>query len=125
MVASTRKGKQILNVSAGDEAAVVVPVDGDKVATVSSNRKLLIFDRAEVNELTRGKGVILQRVKGATLADVRVFSAEYGLSWSDSAGRVFATHIDDLADWVGLRAQAGKNVPKGFPRTNSFGPAFE
>ncbi|MEO1709930.1 MAG: DNA topoisomerase IV subunit A [Pseudomonadota bacterium] len=125
VIASTRKGKQILNVSAGDEAAIVIPAEGDKVATVGSNRKLLIFDRAEVNELTRGKGVILQRVKGATLADVRVFSTEYGLSWSDSAGRVFATHIDDLEDWVGLRAQAGRAAPKGFPRNNSFGPAFE
>ncbi|MEM8972654.1 MAG: DNA topoisomerase IV subunit A, partial [Pseudomonadota bacterium] len=84
IVASTRKGKQVLNVSDPDEAKACVPVDGDMVAVVGENRKLLVFTLGEVNEMTRGKGVILQRLKGTALSDVRVFSGTEGLTWLDS-----------------------------------------
>jgi topoisomerase-4 subunit A len=124
VVASTRKGKQVLNVTEPEEAKLCVPIDGDHVATVGENRKLLIFKLDEVNEMTRGKGVILQRFADGKLADVRVFKKADGLTWLDSAGRTFTLSWSELKDWVGLRAQAGRLVPKGFPRSNSFGPAF-
>jgi topoisomerase IV subunit A len=124
VVASTRKGKQVLNVTEPEEAKLCVPVDGDHVAVVGENRKLLIFKLDEVNEMTRGKGVILQRFADGKLADVRVFKKADGLTWLDSAGRTFTLSWSELRDWVGVRAQAGRIVPKGFPRSNSFGPAF-
>ncbi len=124
IVASTRKGKQVLNVSDPDEAKAVVPVEGDMVAVVGENRKLLVFTLGEVNEMTRGKGVILQRLKGTALSDIRVFSGTEGLTWLDAAGRTYTLSLEDLEQWYGLRAQAGKIVPKGFPRSNKFGPAF-
>ena len=73
VVAMTRKGKQVLNVDEPAEACCCVPVDGDTVATIGENRKMLIFPLEEVNEMTRGKGVILQRFKDGSLSDVRVF----------------------------------------------------
>jgi topoisomerase-4 subunit A len=125
VVASTRKGKQVLNVEAGAEACVCVPVgDGDHVATIGENRKMLIFKLDELNEMTRGKGVILQRFKDGGLSDVRVFARKEGLSWLDSAGRTFTLPWSELRDWIGERAQAGRLAPKGFPRSNKFGPAF-
>jgi topoisomerase-4 subunit A len=124
VVASTRKGKQVLNVTEPEEAKLIVPVDGDTIATVGENRKLLIFKLDEVNEMTRGKGVILQRFADGKLADARVFKKADGLTWLDSAGRTFTLSWSELRDWVGVRAQAGRIVPKGFPRSNSFGPAF-
>ena len=124
VIASTRKGKQILNVSEPEEARVCVPAEGDYVATIGENRKLLIFKRDEVNEMTRGKGVIMQRFKDGGLSDVRVFKKSDGLTWIDSAGREFALAWSELREWVGERAQAGRVVPKGFPRSNSFGPRF-
>ena len=124
VIASTRKGKQVLNVSEGEEALCIVPVEGDMVATVGDSRKLLVFPLAEVNEMNRGKGVILQRIKDGVLTDVRVFASDAGLTWLDSAGRTFTLAGDDLTEWVGQRAQTGKVVPKGFPRSNKFGPAF-
>jgi topoisomerase-4 subunit A len=123
-VASTRKGKQVLNVSEPEEARLAVPAEGDHVATVGENRKLLVFSLDEVNEMTRGKGVILQRFKDGKLADARVFKKSDGLTWLDSAGRTFTLSWSELKDWVGVRAQAGRIAPKGFPRSNSFGPAF-
>jgi len=101
-----------------------VPVEGDMVAVIGENRKLLVFKLDEVNEMSRGKGVILQRFKDGGLSDVRVFAKSEGLTWIDSAGREFALSSSELRDWVGERAQAGRMAPKGFPRSNTFGPRF-
>ncbi|MCK9918219.1 hypothetical protein MXD81_54765, partial [Microbacteriaceae bacterium K1510] len=126
VVASTRKGKQVLNVAEPDEAKLVVPVPegADQVAVLGDNRKMLIFKLAEVNEMTRGKGVILQKSKGSSLADARCFKKTEGLSWIDSAGRTITMSWSELKEWVGERAQSGSAAPKGFPRSNSFGPVF-
>ncbi|MTD93599.1 DNA topoisomerase IV subunit A [Hyphomicrobium sp. xq] len=126
VVASTRKGKQVLNVTEPEEAKLIVPVPvgADHVAILGDNRKMLIFKLEEINEMTRGKGVILQKSKEGALADARVFKKADGLTWTDSAGRTFTLSWSELKEWVGARAQSGRLVPKGFPRSNSFGPAF-
>ncbi len=126
VLASTRKGKQVLNVDAPDEAKVCVPVPpgADHVATMGENRKMLVFPLEEVNEMVRGKGVILQRIKDGALIDVRPFIRKEGLTWLDPAGRTFTLEWRELGDWVGQRSQAGRVAPKGFPRSNKFGPAF-
>ena len=124
-IASTRKGRQVLNVDAPAEARVCVPVDGDHLACIGENRKMLVFALDEVNEMTRGKGVILQRHADGALIDVRVFKKKDGLTWLDAAGRTFTLSWGDLRDWIGARAQAGRLAPKGFPRSNKFGPSFD
>jgi topoisomerase-4 subunit A len=124
VVASTRKGRQVLNVSEPDEAKVCIPVDGDQVAIIGENRKLLVFALDQINEMSRGKGMILQRFKGGGLSDVRVFKKADGLTWLDPAERTFTLTWRELRDWLGVRAQAGRLAPKGFPRSNKFGPSF-
>ncbi len=126
VVAATRKGKQVLNVDVGAEACICVgvPEGADRVATIGENRKMLVFKLDEINEMTRGKGVILQRLREGALSDVRAFAKADGLTWLDAAGRTFCLSWSELKDWVGTRAQAGKLAPKGFPRSNKFGPAF-
>ncbi len=118
----TRKGKQVLNLSEPDEAVVCVPAAGDQIAVIGENRKMLVFPLAELPEMTRGKGVRLQKYKDGGIADARVFTAAEGLSWVDSAGRNFT--LADFAEWQGERAQAGLLAPKGFPKSNKFGPAW-
>src|SRR6266699_1451870 len=124
-VANTRKGKQVLNVDLPDEARAIAPVEGELVASVGENRKMLIFPIEQVPEMTRGRGVRLQRYKDGGLSDIKTFEVEKGLSWADSAGRVFAQSLKELADWRGNRADAGRLAPKGFPKTNRFGPLSE
>ncbi|MEL6375044.1 MAG: DNA topoisomerase IV subunit A [Pseudomonadota bacterium] len=124
VVALTRKGKQVLNVGAGDEALLCAPGLGDQIAVVGENRKLLVFAAEEVGEMARGKGVRLQKYAQGSLSDARVFEAQAGLSWHDSAGRQHTLDADALSEWQGLRAQAGRAVPKGFPRSTRFGPHF-
>ena len=121
LVANTRKGKQVLNVSGPDEAAICVVAEGDHIAAVGTNRKMLVFPRAQLPEMARGKGVRLQRYKDGRISDVRVFSGAAGLTWTDSAGRGHARTLDELKDWLGDRAQAGRLAPPGFPKTNKFG----
>jgi len=120
MVANTRKGKQVMNVGMPDEAKLVVPVRGDHVAVVGENRKMLVFPLSQLPEMSRGKGVRLQRYKDGGVSDIRCFAMEDGLSWDDSAGRNFVRNKDELAEWLGDRATAGRTVPKGFPRSGRF-----
>ncbi|PDT36008.1 DNA topoisomerase IV subunit A [Rhizobium sp. M10] len=120
LVANTRKGKQIMNVALPEETQLLVPVSGDHVAVVGENRKLLVFPLTQVPEMSRGKGVRLQRYKDGGISDVRCFAISDGLVWEDSAGRTFTKNKDELAEWLGDRASAGRTVPKGFPRSGKF-----
>lgn len=122
VVAMTRKGKQVLNVSAPDEALACAPAGGDMVAVIGENRKMLCFPREELNEMTRGRGVKLQRYKDGGLADAKTYNKADGLTWIDSSGRTWT--VTDLRDWTGSRAQAGRLPPKGFPKANHFGSKF-
>ncbi|MEM9683875.1 MAG: DNA topoisomerase IV subunit A, partial [Pseudomonadota bacterium] len=113
VAAQTRGGKQVLNVAADAEAAVCTPAVGDSVAVVGDNRKLLIFSLADPPEMTRGRGVMLQRYNTGGLADVVTFELEEGLAWRIGERTRVET---DIEDWIGKRAQAGRKVPRGFPR---------
>ncbi len=120
-VANTRKGKQVLNVKAGEKAAAINTVEGELVAVVGENRKMVIFPLEQVPEMARGAGVRLQRYKDGGLSDVKTFKAADGLTWLDSAGRTFTLSLKELSDWRGNRADAGRLAPKGFPKSNHFG----
>ncbi len=122
VVAMTRKGKQVLNVSEPDEALLCVPVDGDMVAVIGENRKMLCFPIQDLNEMSRGRGVRLQRYKDGSMADAKTYAKSEGLTWIDSSNRTWT--VTELRDWTGTRAQAGRLPPKGFPKANRFGPKF-
>lgn len=117
-MAQTRSGKQVLNLSGDAKAVACCPADGNHVAVVGQNRRLLIFKLDEVPEMQRGKGVILQRYKDGELSDVKVFTLANGLSWQMGGGRT-RTETDLLA-WQGKRGAAGKLPPNGFPRPARF-----
>ena len=117
-IAQTRTGKQVLNLSGGAKAVACCPADGNSVAVVGVNRKMIVFDIEEVPVLGRGKGVILQRYKEGQLADIKVFNKEDGLSWQMGGGRTRTEH--DLITWTAKRGGAGKMPPTGFPRPARF-----
>ncbi len=119
VVAQTRKGKQILNLAEGERAALCRPAEGDSVAVLGENRRLLVFPLAELNEMTRGRGVRLQRYKDGGLADVQVFDSLAGLRFGDLPGRLRT--VSELSDYRGSRAQAGSAGLRGLPKNNRFG----
>jgi len=118
MMAQTRSGKQILNVTAPAEACVCTPVQGDHVAVVGNNRKLLIFPLDQVPEMTKGRGITLQKYKDGVLSDAKTFKLKDGLTWVDRAGRTKTE--SDLKEYRAERAQAGRIVPRGFNTNNRF-----
>ncbi|MGI1664046.1 DNA topoisomerase IV subunit A [Palleronia sp. KMU-117] len=118
VIAQTRAGKQVLNVKDPARAAVCRPVSGDHVAVVGDNRKVVVFPIDELPEMTRGKGVRLQKYKDGGLSDATTFTLAEGLSWLDPAGRTRTE--TDLANWIGKRAGSGRMAPRGFPRDNRF-----
>ena len=118
VIAQTRNGKQALNLPEGVVARSCVPAEGDTVAVVGDNRKMLIFPLKELPVMARGRGITLQRYKDGGLADATVFKKADGLTWR--IGDKTRTETD-LVTWIGKRAQAGRMAPRGFAKSNRFG----
>ncbi len=121
IIASTKNGKQIMNVEDGKNKAVVsltIEDDHDHIAIIGQNRKLLIFPLDQMPQMTRGRGAILQKYKGAKMGDIISFNSATGLSWEMRGGK---TRIEtDLDSWIGKRGQVGRMPPHGFPTNNKF-----
>ena len=117
LLAEKRTGKNVLTVEAPDRLFVVADVEGDSVAVIGDNRKLLVFPLEQVPEMSRGRGVTLQGYKDGGLSDVKVFRRAEGLTWQ--LGDRTRTETA-LSGWLGNRAGAGKLPPNGFPKSNSF-----
>ena len=125
--AQTKNGKQALNLADGEKAVVCSPLmalttglldealakAGDHVAIIGDNRKLLIFPLSKVPEMSKGRGVILQRYQDGGCADAKVFTLKAGLTWMSGNGERVETA---LKEWIGQRAQAGRLPMKGFTR---------
>ena len=118
IIAQTKSGKHIINVKGDNKAKVCKKIDGDTIAVVGNNRKLLVYSIDEVPELNKGKGVILQRYKDGTLSDITTFNKEDGIIWKMTGGRQRTEK--DLLTWQGKRGGAGRMVPNGFPRPPIF-----
>ena len=129
ILAQTRTGKQVLNVKDDERALICRPVTGDHVAVVSENSKFLVFPLEELPEMTRGKGVRLQKYNQARgkqgaleldggLSDATTFAWAEGLRWQMGGGKT--RHEPDMTEWLGKRAGIGKRPPHGFPRDNRF-----
>lgn len=120
VVANTRKGKQVLNLDETGKARFCVPANGDHVAIIGENRKLLLFPLSQVAEMTRGRGVRLQKYGDGGVSDIQVFTLDNGLTWTDSSGRTWTVAAAEAGTWLGNRAEAGRLPPRGFPRNNKF-----
>ncbi|MEZ7812159.1 MAG: DNA topoisomerase IV subunit A [Paracoccaceae bacterium] len=118
LLAQTRTGKQVLTVKVGVSAALCRAVNGDHVAVVGENRKLLVFALDALPEMAKGKGVRLQKYKDGGLSDATTFDLDMGLMWKDPAGRTRSEV--NLVEWTAARATAGRMAPRGFPRENKF-----
>lgn len=123
VLAQTKNGKQVLNVSGKVEALICRTIEAgdDHVATIGKNRKMLVFTMDELPEMGKGKGVILQKFKDGGLSDAKTFNMEKGLEYKYGAG---TTTVEDITPWVGKRASAGRLPPNGFPKSNRFDYKF-
>ncbi len=117
ILAQTRNGRKILNLAEGEVAQFCKKIEGDMVAVVGENRKLLIFKLEEIPSMARGRGVALQKYQGCRMSDIQTFKAEEGFNYNRSGGMA---NEKELLTWLGHRAQVGRLVPFGFPKSNKF-----
>ena len=119
LLAYTKLGKNVLDVSPGEKLVVFKPVneEDDSIAIVGENHKLLIFKISEMALQNKGKGVILQKAKQGKLTDIQTFVFSEGIVCKrENSTKIF----NDLELWLGKRAQSGRLAPRGFPRSNRF-----
>ena len=119
ILAQTRNGRKIMNLADGEQTMFCEKITGDMVAVVGENRKLLIFKLEEIPTMARGRGVALQKYKDkdCRMTDIQIFKSEEGFCYNRSGGIAVEK---DLMTWLGHRAQVGKLVPFGFPKSNTF-----
>ncbi len=119
VLAQTRNGRKIMNLADGEQTMFCEKITGDMVAVVGENRKLLIFKLEEIPTMARGRGVALQKYKDkdCRMTDIQIFKSEEGFCYNRSGGIAVEK---DLMTWLGHRAQVGKLVPFGFPKSNTF-----
>tara|TARA_X000000950_G_scaffold286072_2_gene393859 strand:+ start:2379 stop:4616 length:2238 start_codon:yes stop_codon:yes gene_type:complete len=118
LVSARKAGKQVVTTSSDSPLFISKVAVGDKVAVIGDNRKLLIFDLADLPEMPRGKGVKLQSYKDGGLLDAMVFSEADGFVVTEASGR--QRTFPDWQEWNGRRAGAGRMVMRGFPRSGKF-----
>ena len=119
LLAYTKLGKNVLDVSPGEKLVVFKPVnqEDDSIAIIGENHKLLIFKISEMALQNKGKGVILQKAKQGKLTDIQTFVFSEGIVCKrENSTKIF----NDLELWLGKRAQSGRLAPRGFPRSNRF-----
>ena len=114
LISNRKAGKQILNLSNDDKAISSDYLKGTDIAVIGENKKMLLFKREELPKMSKGKGVRLQKYKEGYLKSIISFNYNEGLNIVDNNGR--NRNFDDIDNWLGKRGQAGKKVPKGFPR---------
>ena len=117
LIAQTKNGKQILNLKQEDQAVAITEYLGSSVAVIGINRKLLVFESSEIPEMSKGRGVILQKFKDGGISDITSFDPKNGLSWK--IGDKVRTE-KELTPWIGKRSQSGRLAPKGFAKSNKF-----
>ena len=117
ILAQTRNGRKIMNVADDENVKFCVKMTGDYAAIVGDNRKLLVFKAEEIPTMARGRGVLLQKYKDGHITDIQIFNGEEGFSYNRAGG---ISTEKELITWLGHRAQVGKLVPFGFPKSNKF-----
>ncbi len=122
VLAETRKGRQVVNLKDKAVFGIVrpIPPGDDMIAVIGDNRKLLVFDLADLPVMARGQGVALQRYKDGGLSDARSFVMAEGLSWTMGGTTARTRNEADLTFWKAARGSAGRLPPTGFPRDNKF-----
>jgi len=123
LLTSTKNGKTLMNLSDNDKVIkVCVATNGeDMIATLSTLKMMLIFSISEIPEMTKGKGVILQKYndKKTHLKDFTLFSKADGLNFIKH-GKVINKATSEIKSLISKRANVGKLQFDDFPANGFF-----
>ena len=116
VVASTRSGKQIVDLDDEDQLEKVIVVSGDHLAVLGSHRRMLVFPLGQVKILSRGKGVQLIKLHSAALLDIATIDPRQGFVWQTGSRQ----RREECTAWMGERGRSGRATPVGFPKDLGF-----
>src|SRR5437870_3222118 len=121
LVTDRKAGKAVVNVN--DGAALLRPqrvasAERDWIAAATTSGKLLLFGADELPQLARGKGVQTIKLHKTELFPEKVVGTAVvpheGTLVVHAGKRYTNLKGDDLAPYVGKRAQRGLKLPRGF-----------
>lgn len=109
LLAEKRTGRQVFNLKDGEQVSFCIPAVGTHVLCLTAHKRALIFPLDQVSEVNRGSGVVLQKLSGSTLKQVRLFSLEEGLIWREGQRKRSLTDLEPL---VARRGTTGRVAPQ-------------
>nr|HPQ50561.1 DNA topoisomerase IV subunit A [Alphaproteobacteria bacterium] len=95
ILAQTKNGKTVMSVSDNGDAQLckLLNKDDDHLALIGTNRKFLVFKLDQIPEMTKGKGVILQKYKGAEISDAKTFNMKKGLTYTSGTREMSVSNV--------------------------------
>jgi topoisomerase-4 subunit A len=122
-----KAGKAALKVPAGATVVTATPVreSHDRLAAVSSDGRLLVFELEELPELGKGRGNKILSLPGSGAAQmVAIASLAPDQSLKVRAGkREMTLKPKDLEHYLGNRARRGMALPRGWRNAETLTPA--
>ena len=122
-----KAGKAVVNVNSGAtllRPQRVTSTESDWIAAATSEGKLLLFGADELPVMARGKGVQTIKVHRTPIAPEKVVATavvpQEGTLVVHAGKRYTNLKGDDLAPYVGKRAQRGLKLPRGFQNVGAI-----
>ncbi len=123
LITSTKNGKTLMNLSDGDAVVkmCIASQNEDMIAITSNLKMMLIFSMSEIPEMTKGKGVILQKYTEtkAYLKDFTLFDKSTGLNFIKN-GKTINKPTTEIKTLISRRANVGKIPFDEFPKSGMF-----
>ena len=123
LVTRNKAGKATLRVPDGAKVLIPQPVhdfDDDWIAVITSVGRMLIFTAGEMTKLSKGKGIKLINIPTAKFKEGEESVIGFTLFKEGNSLRVYSgkRYINlkpsDFDNYVGMRAQRGRFLPRGF-----------
>ncbi|QCE33708.1 DNA topoisomerase IV subunit A [Acetobacteraceae bacterium] len=104
-----RTGRQVFNPDKDHQLSFIFPIkDENHALFLTKAGNMLIFPLNQIPRMQRGKGVSLQKTKGARIKTIRLFNLEKGLAWKEKGA---LKKEKDLKLWIANRGQQGRRSP--------------
>ena len=107
-----KSGKQLLLINKEEKLKVCIEVNGNMIAIIGENKKLIVFPSKEIPILFRGRGVILQRYKNSFCDRAIFFNSHEGIIFTNENGR--KRFERNYSQWLAKRGSIGKIYNRKF-----------
>ncbi|WP_456267856.1 DNA topoisomerase IV subunit A [Kushneria sp. AK178] len=126
MTGRSKSGKAVVSIPKGCDVLMplVLSKQAQRVAVVSNEGRLLVFDAAELPAMSKGKGARMMDITGTRAANREEFVRDWLVLDADQALVVHAGKRkkrlvgEELAKYVGSAGKRGVKLPQGFQKVD-------